>query len=256
MITKPFSIGVRIEHPQEMIDKSQYGDFAGHPALGAADYTLTFRSKTTGRSAYSFCMCPGGTVVAAASEKGMLVTNGMSEYKRDKQNANSALVVSVSPDDFEQSHPLAGIDFQRTWERKAFEQGGSLYHAPVQLVKDFVLGQKTSQIGQIKPSYMPGVSFSYLDNCLPHYVTLTLREALADFDRKIKGFACQDAVMTGVETRTSAPLRMVRNENMESASVGGFYPIGEGAGYAGGIVSSAVDGIKCAEKIMTQFKPL
>lgn len=256
MIQKPFSIGVRIEHPQSMIDKSQYGSFAGHPALGAADYTLTFRSPTTGRSAYSFCMCPGGAVVAAASEKGMVVTNGMSEYARDKENANSALVVSVSPEDYGSSHPLAGMEYQRQWETKAFLVGGSNYHAPVQLVEDFIEGTASKSLGEIKPSYTPGVTPADLHQCLPEYVTATLKEALADFDRKIKGYARPDALLTGVETRTSAPVRIVRKENMESENINNFYPIGEGAGYAGGIISAAVDGIKAAERIIQRYKPL
>jgi uncharacterized FAD-dependent dehydrogenase len=256
ILQKPFSIGVRIEHSQEMIDQSQYGSFAGHPALGAADYTLTFRSRTTGRSAYSFCMCPGGMVVAAASEEGMVVTNGMSEFARDKQNANSALVVSVAPEDFGSGHPLAGMEFQRVWERKAFEAGGGDYKAPAQLAVDFLKGVPSEQLGDIKPSYTPGIKLTDLHLCLPQYVTTTLKEALQDFDRKIKGFGRADALLTGIETRTSAPIRMVRNENMESETLGNFYPVGEGAGYAGGIISAAVDGIKAAEKIIQRYEPL
>lgn len=256
IVQKPFSIGVRIEHPQSMIDEAQYGKLAGHQSLGAADYTLTFRSPTTGRAAYSFCMCPGGLVVAAASEPGMVVTNGMSEYARDKQNANSALVVSVAPEDYGSSHPLAGVEFQRTWERKAFEAGGGEYHAPVQLVGDFLNGKASRNLGDVEPSYTPGIKLTDLHLCLPDYVTATLKEAIADFDRRIKGYGRQDAVMTGVETRTSAPIRIVRKENMESENIKNFYPIGEGAGYAGGIVSAAVDGIKAAEKIIGQYKPI
>lgn len=256
IIPKPFSIGVRIEHPQRMIDESQYGGFAGHPALGAADYLLTTRSSTTGRAAYSFCMCPGGQVVAAASEMGMLVTNGMSEYKRDRENANSALVVSVSPEDFPGGHPLSGVEYQRNWEGKAYELGGRSFHAPAQLVGDFLDGRQSHSLGSVRPSYEPGVRLSDLNLCLPGYVTLTMREALRDFDRKIKGFAGSDAVLTGVETRTSAPIRIVRKENMESEAVSNFYPAGEGAGYAGGIMSAAVDGIKVAESIMETYKPL
>jgi len=256
IVPKPFSIGVRIEHPQSMIDEAQYGKHAGHTALGAADYILTYRSETTGRSAYSFCMCPGGTVVAAASEAGMIVTNGMSEFARDKQNANSALVVSVSPEDFGSTHPLAGVEYQRTWERKAFEAGGRNYNAPVQLVGDFLSGNASSKLGEINPSYMPGIKLTDMQLCLPDYVTITLKEALREFDRKIKGYARQDALMTGVETRTSAPIRILRKENMESENIDNFYPIGEGAGYAGGIISAAVDGIKAAEKIIEQFKPI
>lgn len=256
IVPKPFSIGVRVEHLQNMIDEAQYGSFAGHPRLGAADYILTTRSATTGRAAYSFCMCPGGQVVAAASEQGMLVTNGMSEYKRDKTNANSALVVSVSPEDFKSSHPLSGVEFQRTWEGKAYELGGRNFHAPVQLVGDFLSGKTTRTVGGVKPSYSPGIKLCDLHMCLPEYVTLTMKEALRDFDRKIKGFASGDAVLTGVETRTSAPIRIVRKENMESETMSNFYPIGEGAGYAGGIMSAAVDGIKAAEKIIQTFKPV
>ncbi len=253
---KPFSIGVRIEHLQSMIDEAQYGSFAGHPRLGAADYLLTTRSSATGRAAYSFCMCPGGQVVAAASEQGMLVTNGMSEYKRDKENANSALVVSVIPEDFGSSHPLSGVEFQRTWERKAYELGGRNFHAPVQLVGDFLQGKASQMLGGVRPSYAPGTKLCDLHLCLPDYVTLTMKEALRDFDRKIKGFASGDAILTGVETRTSAPIRIVRNENMESETVRNFYPIGEGSGYAGGIMSAAVDGMKAAERIIQAFKPV
>ncbi len=256
MVQKPFSIGLRIEHLQSMIDKSQYGRFEGHAALGAADYMLTFRSPTTGRSAYSFCMCPGGVVVAAASEKGMLVTNGMSEYARDKKNANSALVVSVSPEDFEGNHPLAGIEYQRKWESKAYRLGGSNYHAPVQLVYDFLAGTQSYNLGEIRPSYTPGVTPAELNQCLPAYVTTTIKEALSDFDRKIRGFARPDALLTGVETRTSAPVRIVRKASMESENIDNLYPIGEGAGYAGGIISAAVDGIKAAEIIILKYKPM
>lgn len=256
IIPKPFSIGVRIEHWQRMIDEAQYGQFAGHPALGAADYILTFRSNTTGRSAYSFCMCPGGMVVAAASEKDMVVTNGMSEYKRDRENANSALVVSVSPEDFADAHPLSGIEFQRSWEKKAYQLGGGGYAAPVQLVGDFMKAKASSGLGRIKPSYRPGAKPADLAGCLPPYVIATMREAMKDFDRKIKGFGDAEAVMTGVETRTSAPVRIVRNEHMESENTANLYPVGEGAGYAGGIVSAAVDGIKVAERIIERYKPL
>lgn len=255
LVPKPFSIGVRIEHLQSMINEAQYGKFAGHPALGAADYVLTFRSGTTGRAAYSFCMCPGGLVVAAASERGMLVTNGMSEYKRDRENANSALVVSVSEADFPEGHPLSGIEFQRIWESKAYEMGGRNFHAPVQLVGDFFEGKKSSRMGSVKPSYTPGVAPGDLNLCLPDYVTLTMKEAIRDFDRRIKGFGSHDAVLTGVETRTSAPVRIVRKETMECENVNNLYPIGEGAGYAGGIMSAAIDGIKAAEKIIERYKP-
>ncbi|MDF2531619.1 MAG: dependent oxidoreductase [Clostridia bacterium] len=253
---KAFSIGLRIEHHQSMINEVQQGKLAGNASLGAADYVLTFRSETTGRSAYSFCMCPGGAVVAAASEAGMVVTNGMSEYARDLQNANSALVVSVSPEDFGSTHPLAGIEYQRTWERKAFEAGGGNYRAPVQQVGDFLAGKPSCRYGAIKPSYTPGVRLTDMHLCLPDYVTTTLKEAIKNFDRKIKGFARKDALLTGVETRTSAPIRIVRKENMESENIDNLYPIGEGAGYAGGIISAAVDGIKAAEKIIGRFEPI
>ncbi len=255
MISKPFSIGVRVEHLQSMIDAAQYGKYAGHPKLGAADYQLSYKSERTGRTAYSFCMCPGGMVVAAASEKDMIVTNGMSEYKRDRQNANSALVVSVSPEDFESNHPLSGIEYQRHWESLAYKAGGGNYNAPVQLVGDLLRNTPSNGIGSIKPSYLPGVLAGNLNECLPRYVISTIQESLCDFDRKIKGFASNDAVLIGVETRTSAPLRIIRKEDMESENIKNLYPIGEGAGYAGGIVSAAVDGIKAAEKIMEIFKP-
>ena len=239
-----------------MINEVQQGKLAGQGALGAADYILTYSSETTGRSAYSFCMCPGGEVVAAASEAGMVVTNGMSEYARDLQNANSALVVSVTPEDFGSTHPLAGIEYQRTWERKAFEAGGGNYRAPAQQVGDFLAGKPSCRFGAIKPSYTPGVRLTDMHLCLPDYVTTTLKEAIKNFDRKIKGFARKDALLTGVETRTSAPIRIVRKENMESENIDNLYPIGEGAGYAGGIISAAVDGIKAAEKIIGRYKPV
>ncbi|MFZ5353858.1 MAG: NAD(P)/FAD-dependent oxidoreductase [Bacillota bacterium] len=256
MISKPFSIGVRIEHKQSMINEAQYGKFAGHPLLGAADYLLSYKSVKQNRTAYSFCMCPGGLVVAAASEANMLVTNGMSEYKRDRENSNSALVVSVAPEDFKSYHPLAGMEYQRIWEGKAFELGGGNYYAPVQLVGDFLKGSKSKTYKAVMPSYMPGTIPADLRVCLPEYVTDTLSEALVNFDRKIKGFASTDALMTGVETRTSAPIRIVRKENMESENISNLYPVGEGAGYAGGIMSAAVDGIKIAEKIIQEFAPV
>lgn len=256
IVQKAFSIGLRIEHHQSMINEVQQGKLAGHASLGAADYILTFRSETTGRSAYSFCMCPGGEVVAAASEAGMVVTNGMSKYARDMQNGNSALVVSVTPEDFGSTHPLAGIEYQRIWERKAFEAGGGDYRAPAQLVGDFLFGTASSKCGGVKPSYTPGVKMTDLHLCLPEYVTTTLKEAIKNFNRKIKGFAKREALLTGVETRTSAPVRIVRKENMESENIDNLYPIGEGAGYAGGIISAAVDGIKAAEKIIARYKPL
>lgn len=249
MTQKAFSIGLRIEHPQEFINKAQYGDFAGYPGLGAADYKLSYHSKN-GRSAYSFCMCPGGYVVASSSEKNHLVTNGMSEYKRDGKNANSALLVGVTPADFPSEHPLAGIEFQRKWERLAYEQGGVSYKAPVQLTGDFLADRPSSKWGRIEPTYKPGVVFAELKTCLPHYVTETLKEAILNFDTKIRGFAMPDSILTGIETRSSSPVRITRNSNYQS-NISGLYPVGEGAGYAGGIMSSAVDGIKVAENIIS-----
>jgi len=251
---KPFSIGVRIEHPQKMIDQVQYGKYAGHPRLGAADYKLAYHCSN-GRSAYTFCMCPGGVVVGAASEEGYLVTNGMSEYKRDKENANSALLVGIHPEDFGDTHPLAGIEFQRKWEKKAFEAGGSNYSAPAQLVKDFLRDIPSSDLGTVMPSYLPGIKLTDLRLCLPDFVVETLKEAIPMLDHKLKGFSMGDAVMTGVETRSSSPIRIERSNEYES-NIKGVYPIGEGAGYAGGIVSAAVDGIKTAEVIASKFSPL
>jgi len=254
MIQKPFSIGLRIEHPQEIINRAQYGDYAGTPGLEAADYKLSYHAKN-GRGAYTFCMCPGGYVVAAASEEGCLVTNGMSEYKRDGTNANSALLVSVTPADFQSEHPLAGVEFQRKWERLAFRLGGENYQAPVQLTGDFLAGRPSSSWGEVKPTYKPGVVFAQLRECLPDYVVETLKEAIVYFDSRIKGFAMPDSILTGVETRSSSPVRIVRDENYLS-NIQGLYPVGEGAGYAGGIMSSAVDGIKTAEKVIERYAPL
>ena len=255
MSSKPFAMGVRIEHPQDMINVNQYGKYANHPRLKGADYKLTYTSEKSGRSVYSFCMCPGGEVVAAASEQGCLAINGMSEYKRDKGNANSAIVVSVGPKDFASDDPLAGIEFQRHYEALAYEIGGSNYNAPVQLVGDFLKSTVSSELGGIKPSYIPGYKFADLTKCLPSYVTDAIKEALPKFDHKINGYAREDAVMTGIETRTSAPLRIDRNENLQSISLEGLFPAGEGAGYAGGIISAAVDGLKIAEIIMKNWKP-
>ncbi|SHE29360.1 hypothetical protein SAMN02745133_00048 [Desulforamulus putei DSM 12395] len=254
MSPKAFSIGVRIEHPQELIDRVQYKQFARHPKLGPAEYKLSYHSPN-GRSAYTFCMCPGGVVVAAASEAGGVVTNGMSEHARNAKNANSALLVGVTPDDFGSDHPLAGVEFQRQWERMAFELAGSNYNAPAQLVGDFLQDRPSRVIGQVEPSYRKAVTLAELKHCLPHYVVETLKEAILDFDKKLKGFALPDAVLTGVETRSSSPIRIERNEKRES-NITGFYPAGEGAGYAGGIVSAAVDGIRVAEAVAAKFKPL
>lgn len=251
---KAFSVGLRIEHPQELIDRAQYKQFAGHKKLGPAEYKLAYHSPS-GRSAYTFCMCPGGTVVAAASEEGGVVTNGMSEHARDGKNANSALLVGISPDDFGSSHPLAGVEFQRKWERKAFELGGGNYGAPVQLVGDFLADRPSPGLGGVKPSYNRPVVLAELKKCLPDYVIDTLREAIIDFDRKLNGFALPEAVLTGVETRSSSPVTIPRDHNLCS-NIAGLYPAGEGAGHAGGIVSAAVDGIKVAEQIIMKYRPL
>ena len=244
---KPFSVGLRIEHPQSLIDSCRFGDRNGNPLLGAADYNLVHHSSN-GRSVYSFCMCPGGTVVAAASELGGVVTNGMSQYSRNERNANSGIVVGVTPEDYP-GHPLAGIAFQRSWEARAFELGGRNYQAPAQRVGDFLEGRKSSEPGEVVPSYTPGVNWCDLSSSLPEYAISAIREALPIFDRKIKGFTMQDAVLTGVETRTSSPIRINRNEHYQSLNTIGLYPAGEGAGYAGGILSAAVDGIKVAEAL-------
>lgn len=254
MEAKPFAIGVRIEHPQRLIDESQYGSFAGHPRLKAADYKLTYTSEKLNRSVYSFCMCPGGQVVAAASEQNRLVINGMSNYKRNKENANSALVVTVGPQDFLGDSPLRGMEFQRHYESLAFKLGGGNYNAPVQLAGDFLKDRLSTKMGEVTPSYTPGYELQDLRKTLPYYVIAALKEGLTSFDKKIKGFASQNAIMTGVETRTSAPIRIERNENLQSISTKGIYPAGEGAGYAGGIISSAVDGLKAAESIMKEWR--
>lgn len=252
---KAFAIGIRVEHPREFIDESQYGKYAGNPILGSADYRLTTRGKKYGRAAYTFCMCPGGFVVAAASESDHIVTNGMSLNKRDADNSNSAIVVSVNPDDYGSDSPLSGMEFQRKWEHRVFVDSGCSYNAPVQTVKDYMNKKITDQLGNVKPTYKPGIFLSDLHKYLPVYVSETLEEAILDFDRKIKGFAMNDAVLTGIETRTSAPLRIERDENFEALGISGLYPAGEGAGYAGGIISAAVDGIKIAERIISKYKP-
>ena len=247
---KAFSIGVRIEHPQSLIDRARLGKNAGNPLLGAADYKLVHHCKN-GRSAYSFCMCPGGTVVAATSEPGRVVTNGMSQYSRNERNANSALVVGVTPADYAGSDtdPLAGIAFQRHWESLAFEAGGGNYNAPAQRVGDFLAGRPSTDLGSVVPSYTPGVHPTDLTRCLPDYVVAALRESLPAFGREIAGFAMDDALLTGVETRTSSPIRITRDEEFQSLNTRGLFPAGEGAGYAGGILSAAVDGIKVAEAV-------
>jgi hypothetical protein len=252
---KPLSIGVRIEHPQSVIDAARFGPRAGHPLLGAADYKLAHHASN-GRSVYSFCMCPGGTVVAAASEPGRLVTNGMSQYSRRERNANAGIVVGVDPSDFPgeaTENPLAGIAFQRHWEERAFIAGGSSWRAPGQRVEDFLAGRPSTDLGDVIPSYKPGVTPADLRECLPEYAAQAIREALPAFARQIPGFAMNDAVMTGVETRTSSPVRMTRGRSFESLRLRGLYPAGEGAGYAGGILSAAVDGIKVAEAVALSY---
>lgn len=245
---KPFSVGVRIEHPQTLIDKARFGSRAGHQLLGAADYKLVYHDADK-RGVYSFCMCPGGTVIAAASEEGGIVTNGMSQYSRAERNANAAIVVGVQPERDYAGHPLAGIAFQRDLERKAFQLGGANYKAPVQRVEDFLLGRATRTLGSVVPSYKPGVEPDDLAEILPSFVINVIREALPAFNRKLSGFNFADAVMTGVETRTSSPVRIPRMDDGQSVNTSGLYPAGEGAGYAGGIMSAAIDGIKIAEKV-------
>lgn len=245
---KPFSIGFRIEHPQSVIDKARFGDQAGHPILGAADYKLVHHAKN-GRSVYSFCMCPGGTVVAAASEEGLLVTNGMSQYSRKERNANSAIVVGIDPERDYPEHVLAGIDLQRHLEARAFELGGSNYHAPAQLVGDFLADRASTELAAVEPSYKPGVSLGDLTETMPDFVITAIREAIVAFDKQIKGFAMSDAILTGVETRTSSPICIKRDGDFQSINTKGLYPAGEGAGYAGGILSAGIDGIKVAEAL-------
>ncbi len=245
---KPFSIGFRIEHPQSLIDRARLGPNAGNPLLGAADYKLVHHAKN-GRAVYSFCMCPGGMVVAATSEPNCVVTNGMSQYSRNERNANAGIVVGITPADFPGDDPLAGIALQRKLEAHAFELGGSNYEAPGQLVGDFLAGKPSTQLGSVEPSYKPGVHLTDLATALPPYAIEAIREALPAFDQQIKGFAMKDAVLTGVETRTSSPVRITRGDDFQSVNVKGLYPAGEGAGYAGGILSAGVDGIKVAEAV-------
>jgi hypothetical protein len=247
MEAKPFSIGVRIEHPQSLVDRARLGRLAGHPLLGAADYRLVHHA-TNGRGVYSFCMCPGGRVVAAASEPGGVVTNGMSQYSRAEFNANAGLVVGVTPADY-QGGPLAGIDFQRRWERAAFIAGGGTYAAPAQRVADFLAGRPSVSLGAVRPSYQPGVVPADLSTCLPDFAVAAMREAIPAMARDLPGFDLDDAVMTGVETRTSSPLRLPRGDTLESVNTPGLFPAGEGAGYAGGILSAAVDGLRVAEAV-------
>jgi hypothetical protein len=247
---KPFAVGVRIEHPQRLIDKVQYARLAGHPKLGAAPYKFVAHCPS-GRSAYSFCMCPGGLVVSSSSEPNMVVTNGMSSYARAEANANSGFMVELKPSDFPGGGPLEGIALQRDLERKAFELGGGNYFAPAQLLGDFMRGVPSTGPGKVLPSYLPGVKWTDLSLCLPKVVTDTLREAVPVVERQLPGFSLADAVLTGVETRSSSPVRIPRDpETFECPGVGKFYPAGEGAGYAGGIVSAAVDGIRVAERLL------
>ena len=247
MEAKPFSIGFRIEHPQSLIDRARLGPSAGNPLLGAADYKLVHHAKN-GRAVYSFCMCPGGTVVAAASEPGRVVTNGMSQYSRNERNANAGIVVGITPDDYP-GDVLAGVELQRQLEARAFELGGGNYEAPGQLVGDFLDGRPSTRLGSVEPSYQPGVHLTDLATALPDYAIEAIREALPAFDQQIKGFAMKDAVLTGVETRTSSPVRITRGDDFQSLNVKGLYPAGEGAGYAGGILSAGVDGIRVAEAV-------
>ena len=242
---KPFSVGFRIEHPQSVIDKARFGKNVGNPILGAADYKLVHHCKS-GRSVYSFCMCPGGTVVAAASEEHGVVTNGMSQYSRAERNANSAIVVGIDPSDYP-GNPLAGIDFQRALERNAYVLGGSNYDAPAQKVGNFLKGTSSETVGSVEPSFQPGIKLTDLSKALPDFCIEAIREAIPVFNRKIKGFAFEDALLTGVETRTSAPICIKRGKDFQSINTQGLYPAGEGAGYAGGILSAAIDGIKVAE---------
>jgi len=276
MQAKPFSIGVRIEHPQSMIDRARWGQHTGHPLLGAADYKLVHHAAN-GRAVYSFCMCPGGTVVAATSEVGRVVTNGMSQYSRNERNANAGLVVGIDPTDYpidpvafeaelgqeignavrhdtpnavDTFHPLSGLVLQRQLEAVAYTLGGSNYEAPAQLVGDFIANKASTALASVEPSYKPGVKMIHLNSALPQFVTDAMREALPLFGQKIKGFDMHDAVMTGVETRTSSPLRIDRDDvSLQSPSIAGLYPAGEGAGYAGGILSAGVDGIKVGEAV-------
>jgi len=249
---KPFSIGVRIEHPQSWMDKARFGACAGHPDLGAADYSLSHHCSN-GRTVYSFCMCPGGTVVAATSEPNRVVTNGMSQYSRNERNANSGFVVAIDPERDYPGHPLAGIEFQRKWESLAFTAGGGDYRAPAQKVGDFLARRPSEELGEVQPSYKPGIKMTDLAECLPPFVLEAMREALPVFGRQIAGYDHPDVLMTGVETRTSSPIRITRGPDFQSLNVAGLFPAGEGAGYAGGILSAAVDGIKVAEAVAASY---
>lgn len=249
MEQKPFSVGARMEHPQDLINRAQYGKFASHPALGAAEYKLAVHLPS-GRGVYTFCMCPGGEVVAAASEEGMVVTNGMSNFARNGENANAALLVGVGPDDFGDDSPLAGMYFQQKLERLAFQYGGGQYQAPAQRVEDFLNSRKSNGFGDVQPTYQRGVTPVNFQELLPDFVAESMRQGIQMMDGKLSGFAYPDAVLTGIETRSSAPVRILRNEQCQSVSLAGLYPCGEGAGYAGGIVSAGVDGLRCAEMVL------
>ena len=253
MERKPFSVGFRIEHPQHLIDAARWGSCTGHPQLGAAEYKLVHHASN-GRCVYSFCMCPGGLVVGATSEAGRVVTNGMSQHSRNERNANSGIVVNIEPDDVEPygaypGDPLAGVAFQRHWESRAYELGGESFAAPGQRLGDFLAGRISTEIGSVTPSYAPGVTLTDLSSALPAYAIEALREALPQFNEKIEGYAMDDAMLTGVETRTSSPLRLTRDASLESLNTPGLYPAGEGAGFAGGILSAAIDGIRVAEAV-------
>ncbi len=248
MEAKPFSVGFRIEHKQSMIDEARFGPSAGHPILGAADYKLVHHCKN-GRTVYSFCMCPGGTVVAATSEEGRVVTNGMSQYSRAERNANSAIVVGISPEQDYPGDPLAGIRLQRELEANAYKLGGETYDAPAQKIGDFLKGRNPSELGDVQPSFTPGIKLTDLSKALPAFAVEAIREAIPEFDRQIKGFASEDGLLTGVETRTSSPVCIKRGKDFQSINLKGFYPAGEGAGYAGGILSAGIDGIKVAEAV-------
>jgi uncharacterized FAD-dependent dehydrogenase len=248
MEAKPFSVGFRIEHKQSMIDEARFGKNAGNPILGAADYKLVHHCKN-GRTVYSFCMCPGGTVVAATSEEKRVVTNGMSQYSRAERNANAAIVVGIDPERDYPEHPLAGIELQRKLESGAYVLGGETYDAPAQKVGDFLKGRDPSELGDVAPSFTPGIHLTDISKALPDFAVEAIREAIPAFDRKIKGFASEDALLTGVETRTSSPVCIKRGKDYQSINLKGFFPAGEGAGYAGGILSAGIDGIKVAEAV-------
>ena len=250
---KPFAIGFRVEHPQSLIDQARLGKYAGHPELGAADYKVIHHAKN-GRAVYSFCMCPGGTVVAATSEEGRVVTNGMSQYSRNERNANSGIVVGIHPEEDFPGGPLAGVELQEKLESHAYEMGGRDYSAPGQLVGDFIKGEASTELGEVIPSYKPGIKLTDLAPSLPDYAIEAIREALPAFGKKIRGFDRDDAVLTGIETRTSSPVRIKRDkDSLQSINTEGLYPAGEGAGYAGGILSAGVDGIKVAEALAKQM---